>query len=169
MRSYNYKFHGIALAVICGLITIMYLILAPKPVAPVDNTLRGDRYIEIYSATWGQECNAYIRQIIANPPAPQKDENGEIIKRPELKVVELNNVLPRVSEICNGRLECEIATNSETLGVEPLPSCFKRLEMSYRCFSYDRLWKRSIDQGKIEKIDCSANANSPKSTPAAGQ
>jgi hypothetical protein len=157
----NYKFHSIAIAVICTLITVLYFLFSPKPApAPVDPTLQGDRAVEIYSATWGQECNPYIQDAIQhqNTVPVEKDANGVLIKRDPLKMVITDNVLQQVGDICNGKTACDITPTSETMGVGPLPSCAKKLVLSYRCYSYDRLWNLTIGQGSTTTIDCNETA-----------
>ena len=172
-HRFHYKFHAIALLIICGVITGMYFALAPKPPAPVDTSVHGDRYIEIYSATWGRDCNNMIQQEINNPtPTPPPFEGEEQppeqpVKREPLKLVVTNNVLTAVGEKCNGNLTCTVLADSNWLGSEPLAACFKKLEVSYRCYQYDRLWSMKLEQGKDGTIDCNAHENSTTPVSAA--
>ncbi len=166
----NYKFHAIALTVICVAITVLFFLFQPKEQPLVDDTLRGNRFIEVYSATWGQECNPFIEQQMETrrKAPPTKDEKGEVIKMEPLTLVETNNVIAGISSLCNGKLTCAINPTSDSLGIEPLPSCFKKLVVEYRCFSFDRLRRASIDQATNSTIDCNDNeAATP--TPATPQ
>ena len=164
---HNYKFHGIAIACICAVVTLIYFLTAPKTVVPVSPELQGDRYIQIYSATWGADCNSSIEQANAQlqTAPPEKDKNGNGIVKKPVELVKPDNALAAVSKLCNGRLTCELKPDSDLLGIEPLASCYKKLELRYRCFAYDRLWSMSVDQGKPVKIDCNPNAAPSGKTP----
>lgn len=153
-RRQNYKFHAIAIAIICAVITALYMLIGPGPSAVDSNSMaRGDQYIQIYNATWGQNCNPSIQQAMKTQrPAATPEEAA---KHPRLEPVVTDNVLLTVGDRCNGRLQCGIPASVEVLGIDPLKSCFKRLNVGYRCFSYDRLWIREAGQGEVLQIDCS--------------
>lgn len=159
----NYKFHATAISVLCLLITALYALLAPKhpstEVVQQDNGLA----VEIYSATWGEECNFYIQDLIEkyNQKPLEKDANGQLIKQDKPTLVVPNNALMAVSQWCNGKPACDINPTADTIGFDPLPSCSKKLAVSYRCYSYDRLHTLSVAQGDTKRIDCNAPANSP--------
>ena len=164
----NMKFHAIALTGICCAVTALYYVMGPQEsqkVAP--GTVTGDRYIQIDSATWGEACNPYIKDALAaraNAPIAKdaKDAEGKPVKPPELNMATHDNVLPAVSNRCNGKLTCDVNPTSDWLGVEPMASCAKKLEVGYRCFAYDRLWKLTMEQRKTTKIDCTQDATTPK-------
>lgn len=170
MRA-KHKFHAIALTAICAVITGLYFLLAPPPppAAPVDTGPRGDRYIQIYSATWGRECNDYIQQELTRRTSapPVKNEKGEVVTLPPLQLVTTDNVLPVVSKQCDGKMTCDIRADSQLLGIEPQESCFKKLEVSYRCFAIDPLRSITIEQRNTKTIDC--NPNEPAANPATAQ
>lgn len=158
MRSQN-RFHAIAIGSICLVVTAIYFILQPANVAPQDNQqLLGDRYIQIYSATWGEDCNRYIDSEIANTPM-RKDKNGMLLPGSKRQRVMPNNVLDKLSDACNGKLTCTIGANSSILGVEPMETCYKQLKVAYRCYTFDRLWSQTIAQGNMLSIDCNASAH----------
>lgn len=168
----NYKFHAMALTVICAIITVLFFLFGPKEPAPVvDPTMQGNRFVEIYSATWGRACNDFIRQEIAQRrlTPPEKDEDGKLIPQPKLELVTTNNVLPAVSKRCDGKLRCDISADSTSLEVEPQSSCMKKLEVSYRCFAYDRLWNLTIEQNETKTIDCDGDDSTPAPAPATGE
>ena len=164
------KFHIVAISCICIVITAIYALTEqPKPVAPLDTSLKSGRSVEIYSATWGDNCNRDIEQALADrrtiPPA--KDEKGQLIELPKLSPIVANNVLSSVSTACNGKPACELPATSEALGVEPIIGCSKKLTVSYRCFSFDRLWTVTVEQSKPLKIDCNDEKSAtPASAPA---
>ncbi|MFM9889775.1 MAG: hypothetical protein ACKVOE_03890 [Rickettsiales bacterium] len=158
----NYRFHAIAIAIISVVIIGVYFITKPKPVAAVaDQPLLGDRYIQVYGATWGEECNPYIDANAANTPM-KKDDKGMLIAPTLPQRVELDNVLPVISDACNGKLTCTMPINSKSMGVEPMESCFKQLKVSYRCYAYDRLWNVTVRQGEKLTIDCNDPDLKPK-------
>lgn len=159
--QHNYKFHAIAIGGICAAITVLYIFIGPKAPVPMPEGPQGDRYIQIDSATWGEECNTYIQEALNHPPVPEKDADGKTVVLPTPILVQPNNVLPLVSNLCNGKLACEITPTSKTLALEPLATCYKKLVIRYRCYAYDRLWDLTIEQGKPAKIDCEKNAESP--------
>lgn len=155
MKS-HYKFHAIAIAAIFLVVIVIYMLM-PQPSAPVaaDPALMGERYIAIYSATWGQACNPQIEQAIAERAnVPVKAEKPDSDAPLALQPVSANNVLQAVSDLCNGKLTCEFTASSQTFGVEPLHACPKNLEVSYRCFAYDRLWTVTAQQGQTVTLDC---------------
>lgn len=168
------KFHIIAIAVICVVITLLFLLIGPKNTAPQDPNANSEFAIEIYSATWGLECNPYIQEANDHPKPPEKDANGNVIAQQPLKFVQPNNVLEVVSRACNGQMRCDITPTADTLGVDPMPSCAKTLNLSYRCYSYDRLWNVSVGQGSTTAIDCNeasrkAAGTDPKTSAPAGK
>lgn len=150
----HYRFHAIAISIICVVIISVYFLTQPKHVPAVANQpLLGDRYIQVYNATWGEECNPYIDANAANTPM-KKDDQGMLIAPKLPQRVEPDNVLPVISDGCNGKLTCEMVVNSKTMGVEPMESCFKQLKVSYRCYAFDRLWTKTVRQGEKLVIDC---------------
>ncbi len=155
----NYKFHAIAIAAICVVVTLLYALIGPSSnPAPAQTDMTGGRAIEIVSATWGEGCNPYIleaREKQQSTPI-EKDAAGVIIPRPRLELVTPNNVIERVRQICGGKIQCNITPTNANLGVEILASCAKKLELTYRCYSYDRLWNLSLGQGQTKTIDCHA-------------
>lgn len=156
----NWRFHALAILVICIIITVLYATIGPKKIVPQGEAqLVGDRYIQIYSATWGLNCNDYIdqlneqrRQLQLHPQASSEDVDKNSTK--QLARVTTDNALVPIGTICNGKLECSFDATSEVLGGDPLGSCFKRLLIGFRCFTYDRLRQMDIGQGENVVIDC---------------
>lgn len=162
MRT-NIKFHAVAISLITLIVVVLYIVIDPKPQqAPVDNAPReGDRQVSIINATWGENCNPAIEEALRdqrNSP-PVKDGRGNVLPYMPLKKVEPDNVLQKVSETCNHRFACQLRLDPETLGVDPLPGCYKQLVVAYRCFTFDRLNTLTLDQGDMLKIDCTKTTN----------
>jgi hypothetical protein len=151
----NQKIHAIAIVSICVLITVIYTVLTPTPPTAA-SAANSDRAIEIFDATWGKECNPAITAAMHNPPALTHAADNNAAPPPKLALVQDNNVLTQLSNMCNGQLTCQVKANSETLGVEPIQTCFKHLVVRYRCFSYDRAWDVTTNQGDTLTIDCNA-------------
>jgi hypothetical protein len=102
----NVKFHFTAIAIICVVITVLYTLFAPPPPSKIDPDVQKGHFIEIYSATWGAECNSAIQQAIADRQSKplEKDQNGVLIAPKPLNLVISNNVLTAVSNLCNGKV-----------------------------------------------------------------
>jgi hypothetical protein len=154
----NYKFHAIAIGSICLIITVLFFLIGPgaKPATP-DVAQAGQGYtIEIYSATWGANCNTAIASDLRERGGRPliTDEQGKIIEGAAPKMVETNNLLVPLGRRCNGKPFCDVLAASDILGIEPMETCYKRLAVSYRCFSYDRLRVIEVGQGETLRINC---------------
>jgi hypothetical protein len=151
------KFHAFAISTICLVITVIYLIAGPsEPPSPPSN--QGNYKISILSASWGYNCNPYIREALeARKSIPlEKDAEGKIIQPTPLKLIEHDNVLKQVSAACNDKPYCEVVANTEIFGFDPHEGCFKQLEVSYRCYDIDRLRILKAEQAAQMKIDCTS-------------
>lgn len=104
--------------------------------------------IMINSASWGRNCDNSVRRNSLNI----RDTYGETYK------VEEDNVLDKVTAMCEGKRTCEFTANNETFGFDPAKNCIKLFEVVYRCFSYDT--KRKVEKYQSNKvyIDCSDSA-----------
>lgn len=169
MRRNQYRTHAIAIGSISVVITVLFFVMQPPKIAPQPDSsqVMGDRYITIYSATWGENCNQFIEQAAANPQPLKTTAQGEIIPQQLPNRIVPDNVLQAVSNACNGKLTCRVTVNSATLGVEPLGTCFKELKLSYRCYTLDRLWPITLRQNDVLNIDC--NEKEDNKTPNAGK
>jgi hypothetical protein len=154
--SKNIKLHTIAIASICAVITLVYLLFTPTKTA--DAPVEDGRAINIYSATWGDNCNGEIADANSKRQAAPLTKSDIAAESKMLTPVQPNNVLVPVSTACNSLSSCTIAVNSAVLGVEPFEKCYKQLTVTYRCFSYDRLATAQANQGKLLTIDCHETA-----------
>ena len=158
------RFHLIAISCIIVIVTVIFSITGqfknkkvekPKPVITVvdDQGTQtvveveeeiGDRYITIWEASWGLNCNKSGRD---SGPSTGFAGSNNGVKR--------NNVMGKVKELCNGKLNCEFKADYKTLG-RPTQDrrCRPQLEMMYRCFSFDRPWTVSSRSGDMVRIDC---------------
>lgn len=154
------KFHAIAITLICSVVTVLYVFIGPKTAKQQPEQTTNGRTVTISGATWGENCNAYMAQSIEDQNASpvEKDAKGYPVAKPIPRRVTPDNVLKPVGEACDGKPVCELYVDASTLGVDPLPTCFKRLNVTYRCFSFDRLNTLDVGQGETLKIDCTQTA-----------
>lgn len=165
----SWQFHAIAVSIIIGIVLILYALVGPgsKPPAPAQPA--PDRVIKIYSATWGRNCNQYITtenqhllQLKLHPEQLEKmdpaDRPASLDPRP---FVEQDNVIAAVRAYCEGKESCDVEVDSNELKLEPLPSCYKHLEVGFRCFEFDRLHSFEVNQNDKLHIDCHASASEP--------
>ena len=153
-----------AISVITVVIVVLYLLVGPKPQAPVV-VKPSDRAIRISTATWGLSCNPQIEEAQrARESVPMaKDADGKVIPQEPLKKVAVDNVLDVIKNMCEGKIGCEVNATDDVLGVHLFPGCYRKLNVNYRCSSIDRLITVDIDQGQTLKIDCTdANAPAPQ-------
>lgn len=164
----NLKFHAIAIAIISVIVVMLYQIMGPTEVsnAPLQPS---DRYVRVASASWGLNCNAFIadaKQARANAPLA-KNAQGQVVAQAPLKDVTPNNVIDPAKKLCDGKISCEILATSEVLSLDPIDNCFKKLNLSYRCFEMDRLTTTETNQGELLKIDCTPIATVDAPAPTA--
>lgn len=163
MRQKHMKFHLAAIAAICVLIVILYMLFGPKKAGPAVEVV-GDRFIQIDNATWGKNCDPFVDQALAEWRLPATGSKEAATPRPEQ--AQYNNVLSLISAECNGKLSCRVLATSDVMKVEPLKSCYKRLTVGYRCFTYDRLWTADIGQGDLLELDCRDKPSDNPTPPA---
>jgi len=107
-----------------------------------------DRMIEITTASHGLNCNSVIEKR-----REAKLQAGE--PADDLPLVEKDNVLAKIKAKCDGKSSCNFRASTKALiEADPYPRCPRKLTLSYRCFSFDRLWPVSAEVGKEVKIDC---------------
>lgn len=152
------RFHAIAISAICLVIVLVFSFAAPKP-APVamSNEPQTSNRIEVYQANWGLNCNVDIARTlkVRQTNLPPRDEKGQVIPYKPLVPAQKNNVILPVSTLCNTQVMCQIEATSTNLGgIDPLETCYKQLEVQYRCFTYDRIHTETVDQGSILTLDC---------------
>ncbi|MEJ0009862.1 MAG: hypothetical protein WDN72_04635 [Alphaproteobacteria bacterium] len=163
----NWRTHAIAIGSICVLVLALYFVFGPKKQAAVIVQTIGDRYIQIYTATWGRNCNdsidQYNQELAQHGFHPATNTTGNTAAAPvkPLAHVAADNVLGAVGTACDHQLTCKLTADSKTLGVEPIVSCFKHLAVGYRCYTYDKLSKLEVSQGDTLSIDCSGDAPAP--------
>jgi hypothetical protein len=119
----------------------------------------GYALISVSRATWGENCNDVIDS--ADPETLQ----GQ-------KPVEVNNVLERVSLICNGKKICQFPVKPEMLGnapVSPRLMCAQQLDVEYRCNRLGLPIAASAADGKFLQISCEPKPVEKTKEPASKQ
>jgi len=148
----NLKLHLLVSAVFLVLIfgaLVYFSALTPQSQEPLPVTK--DRFIQIKSATWGENCNDFIqtqRDRLKNSPADT----------PVPEPVRKNNALRVVSSLCNGKETCQFTLAEESLGFDPAPQCDKNMELEYRCFLTDIAHSQPASYGESVYIDCTDTA-----------
>jgi hypothetical protein len=168
MRT-NYKFHAIAIATISLVITVIYTLVGPAANDDAPKVLTpADTYVRVISATWGRNCNQAIEQAKKERESQglAKDEEGNVIPMPILRAVQTDNVLTVVDALCSKQIRCELRPDPETMGADPMPDCFKKLEATFRCTETDRVRSAVEDNSAVITLDCST-VSAPNASPAA--
>ncbi len=158
----RHRHHIIAISAIVSIVVIMFwttgaLERQNMPAGMVqDGRFLGDRFIQISRADWGAACNKAIDRH--NDAIEEKKKSfipGDELP-PKLSPIPPNNALLPLSRHCDGKAFCGLQkVNEESLGI-PIPklNCEKKLEISYRCFEFDRPHDIVINRGKELRIDC---------------
>lgn len=149
MESKNH----ILLVVMVGLIIMLLWQFVPKQEAPVVDdpveSIDTGHYIRIHSASWGLNCIA---------PSTSSADDALLAKDDKVLKLRRDNVLGLVSKKCNGKETCEVMNSPATFDASdeknPNKNCEKILEIEYRCFTFDRLWKKTSGHREAVKIEC---------------
>lgn len=160
----NFKFHAIAIAIICVLVVVLYLAVGPRASGPTGapTPKSGERQVRIYSASWGLNCNEEIDRLANDGPATyQRDDKGNVLPPKRYSKVAPDNVLERVSLLCNNHYSCEIRADSDLLGINPIDVCYKDLVVTYRCEAFEPPKTLTLNQGDTQIIDCQKPAHAP--------
>ena len=129
----------------------------PKPVQvalPPKPIIISPYSITVSSASWGLNCrDYYARRNYGKTQGYNNQDDIDAIAAALSKIKE-NNVLYKVSQLCNDKSQCEIAISTSVLGDDPIPNCgYKELRVEYRCFAVDRL-RRAKSANDAIRINC---------------
>ena len=139
----SFKTHLIIVSCIILAVYLAWQWMEPAAEMPVISVEPSSPYsITITHASWGLNCR--LRTQTADSFA--KNANHTPLRE--------DNALSKLSEQCNGKLQCSIPVSSSALGFDPAPECAeKELRVEYRCFSYDRPWNVKMSSGTLT-INC---------------
>lgn len=160
------RLHIIALLTISIVIMMLYgMMFQLKPAEP-DNPINRFK-VFMLSATWGENCNTNIRAAIASGQRkdPELDQNGNPLPPKPYELVKKDNVLDLVSAVCNGQLICTFKANRKLITLDPFPGCYKKFDLTYRCFNTDRLRFVHSNEGAEVKLDCTPPKEENKPAP----
>lgn len=100
--------------------------------------------IEIVNASYGLNCQYRM----------SREQSGGFVD-PNQNRVRKNNALRAVSDACNGKEKCSVMVTDDLVGGQISQTCsYARLEVEYRCFSFDRPWATYGYNGSSLEIDC---------------
>lgn len=144
----SWKHHLIASSFFVVLMVGAVILLQPSSNA--DATKGPDRFIQVVNATWGVNCMDQVEEMRRNNTPDDDGPVPESIRR--------NNVLLPLTKLCNNKDTCQFKINEDYLGKAPVRSCFKQLEIQYRCFLTDTLHTTNGEDNQAIAIDCRATA-----------
>ncbi len=131
----SFKAH---LLIVSAIILVVYLVWDwnhSGPAPSVASVVQSPYTITVNHASWGLNCPVFATANNVLDKAYVKKSGGDA-SHPTT-----DNALQIVSSICNGSPDCGIALADDTFpGMAPATCQDKKLEVEYRCFSYDRPW-----------------------------
>lgn len=144
----NLKLHILAtIAFLALILGAMILFTATSEPDTGPTPITEDRFIQIKSATWGENCNPFLENKRADMIRKHsKDPLPELIRK--------DNALRPVSSLCNGKESCQITLTEKALQFDPAPNCAKDIEIEFRCFVTDMAHKTRADYSYTLNIDC---------------
>lgn len=152
----RWKFHISVIGVISVALLGSYLLFkAASPPPAVQATAAQQRtQLRIQSASWGLNCNS-LYEIYKQHAASETgtDPDSPSAKAPPVRIP-ADNVLEKVRAMCDAKQACTLTANTETMG-EVFADCSKDLDVSWRCFNYDKLHSKHVHHGGTIEIDCS--------------
>lgn len=157
----RWKFHASVIGIITLLLLGMYLLFKSSPEQTVVTTTTSATQMRIESASWGLNCNALYsiykqreQEMARNQKNAQPGKAPAAPKSPAT-IISQNNVLDTVKKLCEGKAKCAFPANAAVLG-DVFSNCSKVLEISWRCFNYDKLRTQTVQNGSPLTIDCDA-------------
>lgn len=165
----RWKFHASVIAIITLLLLGMYMLFKSSPEATIVTTAAPATQLRVANASWGLNCNALYS--IYKQREEEMDRNrknappgSKIPAAPKspATIIPADNVLETVKKMCDSQPKCTIPANAAVLG-DVFSNCSKVLEVSWRCFNYDKLHTQNAQNGRALTIDCDAkNGASPQ-------
>lgn len=144
----NLKLHILAtiafLALIFGAL-MLFSVTKESDTSPTPIT--EDRFIQIKTATWGENCNPFLEN-------KRSDMMQKHSKDPLPELVRKDNALRHASTLCNGKESCQITLTEKAMQFDPAPNCAKDIEIEFRCFLTDIAHKTRADYSYTLNIDC---------------
>ncbi len=138
----HFRAHAIIiLFIILTVFGVWQWLQKPEPVSASVAQADSDYFVRILRASYGLNCS---RKVMRLPEQPDV-----------MWTVKPDNALTELSARCNGQTVCAVTPSVDFAMEDPAVGCMKMLDVEYRCFSYDRTWRKTARQGEILTIDCS--------------
>lgn len=153
----RWKFHASVIGVISVALLGGYLLFKPstQQAAALPDAAHPSTQLRIQSASWGLNCNSlydlYRQRAASSTPDPAQEVNTA----PPVRI-SVNNVLEKVKGLCDAQEQCTLEATSSAMG-EIFSDCSKELEVTWRCFNYDKLHTKKVSNGDTIEIDCKSN------------
>ena len=114
-------------------------------------------------ATWGLNCNRYIEERLKKSAfgssALSSNTASDIQESPALAMIKQNNVLTILQTLCDKKKQCQGTAKNDILG-NPYADCSKELYVAWRCFSYDTLHTKTINENNDFTMSCAEDKSS---------
>lgn len=156
----QWKLHLTVIAIMTIVLTLGYYLLRPEPKQRIITHVINAKHISIVEATWGLNCNRYINEKLKKNPFTT-DATGKVTSEESAPPVPItpNNVFAIIESLCNKKNACTVSARSDILG-NPYADCSKELFVSWRCFAYDILRSKTINENNSSMITCEPDDSS---------
>ena len=141
----NMKAHLIAIAIVGVVILLGVILFDPAREVEPKNADENSYFIQIYSASYGGNCNG-------SDEYEKADDKG--VRKKVILSFKRNNRLGRISELCNEETSCVFDVGEKILGSLKSYSCDPALKVKYRCFRVDKLQTANFLEGEQMQLDC---------------
>jgi hypothetical protein len=151
------RFHVLAILAICTIVIGLHSILS-NPQKTITIQEIGNRYVRIYQADWGLNCNAAIATAMQSAQyqratvRPLPGTTSTTTPLP-LAYATPGNALKTITNECAKTLECAFIASTEIFG-QVHQGCAPELKIGYRCDPIERLQQRTFRMDESVKITC---------------
>lgn len=159
----QWKLHILVIAIMTTVLSLGYFLLRPDPKHTVVTQVIDPIHITIVEATWGLNCNPYIEERIKKTAfsntASKSNTTTDAKESPTFAMIKQNNVLPILQSLCDKKTQCQVTARNDVLG-NPYADCSKELYVSWRCFSYDKLHTKILNENNNFTMSCASDTSS---------
>lgn len=159
----QWKLHIFVIAIMTTVLSLGYFLLRPDPKHIVVTQVIDPIHITMVEASWGLNCNRYIEQQLKKSAfgssALAGDAASDSKESPALAMIKQNNVLTILQTLCDKKTQCQLTARNDILG-NPYTDCSKELTVAWRCFSYDKLHEKTINENNSFTLSCASDTSS---------
>ena len=135
---------------------IVYFMYNAKDIQEtVKGKQKGDGEIEVIEASYGQNCNKFIR-------------NGVNVlnrgKKQRMRQIQPGNANDLFAKRCNGQFTCAFTNSPADIGMDPMQGCRKFIKISYKCSDVEFPITLTIAPAKKAFLDCTKEARNNRSS-----